>query len=114
MTKFYALVPLFLALALPSSGQISFSDGNSLLSNPNVRSGVAIAVVDMNGDGLDDIVRLSGGQELLIEFQQPGGAPFLNYTYGSIAGQSQWSMCVADVDNDGYNDVLAGGRYDNV
>lgn len=114
MTKFYALVPLFLALALPSSGQISFSNGNSLLSNPNVHSGVAIAVVDMNGDGLDDIVRLSGGRELLIELQQSGGAPFLNYTYGSISGQSQWSMCVADVDNDGYNDVLAGGRYDGV
>lgn len=114
MTKLYALFPLFLAMAIPAFGQITFSNGNQMLSNPNFHSGVAIAVVDMNGDGLDDIVRLSQGQALQIEYQQPGGAPFLNYTFGSIAGQSQWSMCVADVNNDGYNDVLAGGRYDNV
>ena len=114
MTKFYALFPLFLALAFPSFGQLSFSNGNGLLSNSGFHSGVAIAVVDMNGDGLDDIVRLSQGRALEIEFQQAAGVPFLNYTFGSLSGQSQWSMCVADVDNDGYNDVLAGGRYDEV
>ena len=114
MIKIYSLVPLFLALVSSSFGQISFSNGNGLLSNPGFHSGVAIAVVDMNGDGLDDIARLSQGQALHIEFQQPAGAPFLNYAFGNIASQSQWSMCVADVDNDGYNDVLAGGRYDGV
>jgi len=31
-----------------------------------------------------------------------------------VSGQSQWSMCVADVDNNGFNDVLTGGRYDGV
>ena len=116
MTKFYAFLSafFFLMLASPSHGQLSFSNGNDLLSNPSFHSGVAIAVVDMNGDGLDDIVRLSQGRELHIEYQRPGGAPFLNYFFGSLSGQSQWSMCVADVDNDGFNDVLAGGRYDDI
>lgn len=114
MSRYYALPFFCLYFALPAFGQLSFSNSNGLLSNSDFHSGVAIAVVDMNGDGLDDIVRLSQGRQLHIEFQQPGGAPFLNYTFGNISGQSQWSMCVADVDNDGYNDVLAGGRYDDV
>ncbi|MCB9267318.1 MAG: VCBS repeat-containing protein [Lewinellaceae bacterium] len=116
MTRIYAFLSfaLILSTVSPSTGQVSFSNGNSLLSNSSFHSGVAIAVVDMNGDGLDDIARLSQGRELQIEYQQPGGALFVNYTFGNLSGQSQWSMCVADVDNNGYNDVLAGGRYDDV
>ncbi|MCB0547096.1 MAG: CRTAC1 family protein, partial [Phaeodactylibacter sp.] len=114
MTRLYAFITLFLALAFPTFGQLSFTNGNNLLSNSAFHSGVAIAVVDMNGDGLDDIVRLAQGRQLQIEYQQSAGTSFLNYTFGNLSAQSQWSMCVADVDNDGYNDVLAGGRYDNV
>ena len=77
MTKVYAFLSAFflLMLASPSYGQLSFSNGNDLLSNSSFHSGVAIAVVDMNGDGLDDIVHLSQGRELHIEYQRPGGVP---------------------------------------
>ncbi|MCB9273749.1 MAG: VCBS repeat-containing protein [Lewinellaceae bacterium] len=114
MSKLYAIICFLLALPLLSAGQASFTNANERLTNPNFHSGVAIAVLDMNGDGLDDIVRLSQGRELQIEYQQLGNAQFLNYTFGQVSAQSQWSMCAADVDNDGYNDVVTGGRYDGV
>ncbi|MCH2236233.1 MAG: hypothetical protein MK078_18520, partial [Crocinitomicaceae bacterium] len=39
-------------------GQLSFSNQTFLLSDPFGKSGAPIAIADMNGDGLDDIVRL--------------------------------------------------------
>jgi hypothetical protein len=114
MSKIYATIAFALLLPLFARGQFSFSNANDRLAVPNVRSGVAIAVADMNGDGLDDIVRLSQGRILMIEYQQAGGGQFLNYTFGQIANQSQWSICVGDLDNDGFNEILTGGRYDGV
>ena len=114
MSKIYATIALALFMPLFAQGQISFTNANERLADPNVRSGVAIAVADMNGDGLDDIVRLAQGRNLMIEYQQTGGAQFLSDSLGPIANQSQWSICIADLDNDGFNEVLAGGRYDGV
>ncbi len=109
---------LFLAVLFYSSGlllaQVSFSKANAALGMTNAYSGVAIAVVDMNADGLDDIVNLNNGRILNIQYQKPDGSGFTAVELGAVSGQSQWSMCVADVDNNGYNDVLTGGRYDGV
>ncbi|NUN99964.1 MAG: VCBS repeat-containing protein [Saprospiraceae bacterium] len=105
------LAALFCSVGLLSA-QVSFTKANTGLANSF--SGVAIAVVDMNADGFDDIVHLNQGRILTIEYQKPDGSGFTTLEVGSVSGQSQWSMCVADVDNNGYNDVLAGGRYDGV
>lgn len=110
---FWTLLLAFLSLPMIGWSQISFTNSNELLLNSNVHSGVAIAVVDMNGDGLDDIARLDEGTILNIEYQQVDGT-FTNLEIGQIANGSQWSMCAADCDNNGFNDVLAGGFYDGV
>lgn len=114
MLKLYTALAFALLLPMLSQGQISFANANERLAVPNVRSGVAIAVADMNDDGLDDIVRLSQGRSLMIEFQSADGSTFRNYTFGQIASSSQWSICVGDLDNDGFNEVLTGGAYDEV
>jgi hypothetical protein len=89
-----------------------FSDGSSALTAPDVYSGVALGVADMNGDGLDDIVRLDDGDTFQIEFQQPDGT-FELYLYEDIGGHA-WSMSIGDVDGNGYLDVFAGGSYDDL
>ena len=97
----------------PSNNLVSFSDQTSLLVNANY-SGVAMAVVDMNGDKKDDIVRYNQAKELNIKYQTSAGQNFGTYNYGAVSNARQWSTTVADVDQNGYNDILSGGAYDNV
>ncbi len=95
-----------------TTAQISFTSGNSALVNASLYSGVAIGVTDMNGDGLDDIIRLNGSSSLEIEYQNTNGV-FTRFEYGSTSG-SKWGMAIADVDRNGYNDILAGGSYNGL
>jgi hypothetical protein len=104
---------LFLSFGL--SAQISFSNQTTLLTSPNHRSGVAIAVADMNGDGLDDIIRLSQGRDISIAYQTAPGAAFANLLVGNDGGNDrQWGICIGDIDNNSYADILTGGAYDDV
>ena len=95
------------------SAQFAFTNANASLNYPNSFSGVAIAVADMNADGYDDIIHLRNGRILTIELQRPEGG-LQTVLIGQISNNSQWSMCVADADNNGFNDVLVGGSYDGV
>jgi len=106
---------LLSALALPATalGQVSFSDSSSTLVNSSLTSGVAMAVSDMNADGLDDIIRLDDGTFLEMELQQPGGG-FTRYEYGSTGQSMQWGMALADVDGNGFMDVFLGGAYNDL
>jgi len=105
---------LLILLIIPISllSQVTFTNSNSSLNNSNVNSGVAIGVGDMNGDGLDDIVRLDNSSSLEIEYQNASGN-FTRLDYGSIGG-SAWGICIADVDENGYNDIIAGGAYNGI
>jgi len=53
--------------------QITFNDETSSLNDTELKSGVAMAVTDMNNDNLDDIIRLNNASNLRIEFQQIDG-----------------------------------------
>jgi hypothetical protein len=110
------LLSLLFALAAESVfAQISFVKKTNLLTPANHFSGVAIAVLDMNGDGLDDIARMNQGFQLAIEYQTAPNQPFTHLPVGNLpADGSQWGMCAADVDNNGFPDVLAGGDEDEV
>ena len=79
--------------------QITFSNQTNLLNDPTLfYSGVAVGIADMNGDGLDDIVRLNEGNMLSIEYQTMPDMPFANYTHGAVEGDA-WAMVIGDVNN---------------
>lgn len=67
-------------------------------------------VVDMNGDGLDDVVLVDESQ-LGINYQLAGGGfNSVQYAHAPVANTPYWSMCAGDLDGNGYNDlVYAGG-----
>ncbi|HRI58085.1 MAG TPA: FG-GAP-like repeat-containing protein [Saprospiraceae bacterium] len=98
-----------------ATAQIQFVKKTNLLTPLDHFSGVAIAVLDMNGDGLDDIVRMDMGIKLAIEYQTAPDQLFTHYSLGEIPNfGSQWGICAADVDNNGFPDVLTGGGYDDI
>lgn len=114
MKKNPLLLLLAFALAVPISAQISFSKKTNLLTPVNHFSGVAIAIADMNGDGLDDIARLNQGTILNIQFQGIANQPFVSSINKPIPGNDTWGMCTGDVNNDGLGDVLTGGLENGV
>lgn len=113
MNKFYVFLVLICGMQI-AYGQIGFRNANERLATDGVHSGVAIGVLDVNNDGLDDIIRLADAKFLLVEYQTMGANPFETKLIGSVSNNNQWSMCAADVDNNGLNDIITGGAYDGV
>jgi hypothetical protein len=75
---------------------------------PTINSNYNTCVVDMNNDGLDDLVGVSTNN-LKVHFQQPGGT--FSVTNFSVPGTSfmpTWSMAAGDYNRDGYNDLVLG------
>ncbi len=98
----------FLLYSAVLLSQPMFTNRADLLPDASLASGVAMAIVDMNLDGREDIVRLENGIYPRIEFQQPDGS-FATYFFPSPLTNRAWAMVIADVDQNGARDIVMGG-----
>ncbi len=87
--------------------QLSFTNSNSKL-DVMTNSGCVVSVTDVNFDGLDDLVRMDQGHLVNVDIQERDGN-FTNYYIRDNGGGSSWGMAVADIDRNGYKDVIADG-----
>ena len=103
----YFLGFIFLFLFGTIQAQVSFTSvGNALGSISGFSS--EDCAVDMNGDYLDDIVRIANNT-LNIDYQQPDGS-FVHQSFSTnLQNSPSWSICAGDIDGNGYNDLLFGG-----
>jgi hypothetical protein len=96
---------LFLTMTLFGIGnaQVSFTP------SPISTTGAERAVVDMNGDFLDDLVSVTA-TNIQIYYQQPDGS-FVetNIATSPAANTPSWSLAAADFDKNGFVDLLYGG-----
>ncbi len=107
---------LFVSVFGLSFGQTQFSNRNDLLQEKDHHSAVPVGIADMNGDGMDDLVTLNFGQQLIIQYQTPDpNRPFVRYVLPvDAANNEQNDICIADFNNDGANDIMMVGSYDRV
>ncbi len=108
---FYTNMILSLALLVNhqfANGQAAFKNENTKMVAKN-HSGCAVTIVDWNGDGLDDIIRLSQGHDCFVEVQQTNSQFYTVHLGDFGSGNSAWAMTCADVDHNGYVDVIADG-----
>ncbi len=108
MKKLYVL-----ALALVSFAAATAQTFTAGTLPGSYYSGGVTGVWDMNNDGLNDIVVMDQSKTLRILYQQADGS-FIQVNTGAQLGSSQWGMTIADLDNDGFGDVISGGAYDNL
>lgn len=104
-------IRLLLLLSLIVSGLsaqefVAFSNSTSDLTNI---SGFTYndCVVDMDGDGLDDVVRVTSNN-LFIDFQSAGGGFEHKAFPMSFNNVPSWSIAAGDIDGNGYNDLCFG------
>ena len=76
----------------------------------NVNSiGSERGMVDMNGDGLDDLVSVQSTNINLLIQTEEGGFEEVNISTDQANYTRSWSMAAGDFDRNGYNDLLYGG-----
>jgi len=92
--------------AIGANAQFSFTNMNSLVPTAT-HSGNSITVVDVNNDGLDDIVKMDQASDLVVQLQNINGT-YTHYNLGDVGAGNVWGMAVADVDHNGWKDVATG------
>ena len=97
---------LFISL-LMAAQPVSFTEQSTLVDQISGFSYID-CTVDMNGDFLDDVVRVSVNR-IYIDYQQPDGSYQQSSFILNLTNQPDWSMCAGDLDENGYNDLLFGG-----
>ncbi len=93
-------------LTISTQAQFTFTNANSKFAS-QTHSGCAVTVVDVNNDGLDDILVMDQSQNLTVRLQNKD-ASFITYPLGQVYGSKVWGMAAADVDKNGWKDVVTG------
>lgn len=110
-SRYLSLAVLTCALPFGLLAQPVFQNMSHLL--PATNSGGCVGVVDMNGDGLDDVATLHMSQRFVVYYQNADGS-FTPHDYGQVSTANQWGMSIGDLANDGHKDLVSGGSYDGV
>ena len=110
MKKLHSILIVLIACVLLSTSsfaQFSFTNQVSNLTDPTHYSGLTVTINDVNNDGLDDIVILDDGRNLVFEYQNLNGV-WTSLNPGiEMDNSSAWGMAVGDADNNGFSDVFS-------
>lgn len=110
-TRYLSAAVLLGTLPFGLTAQPVFQNMSHML--PTTNSGGCVGVVDMNGDGLDDVAALDLSRRFVVYYQNSDGS-FTTHDYGQVSSANQWGMSIGDLSHDGHKDLVCGGSYDGV
>lgn len=96
--------------------QPTFTDASNILPGAgSFYSWMQKGAADVDGDGLDDIVRANtSGSFFILKQPSTPNSIWTEMALGQIQSTSPLSVIVGDVDNNGFADILTGGEYNGV
>ena len=89
-----------------------FLESSNILGVSNKNAALAKAIVDLNGDFRDDILTMDK-DSIYLEIQLNDGQLFEMF-YSQAIDKGPFTINVGDFDNDGLNDFLHSGFYDDI
>jgi len=107
ITIYLSLFALLIAAPLLSQ-EVTFTNQSNLLGSVSGNS-LEDCVVDVNIDGLDDVVRITSAG-LYIDYQQTDGTFNQFYYNTSWQNPPTWSLASGDLNDDGYRDFCFGNE----
>ncbi|HRO40553.1 MAG TPA: FG-GAP-like repeat-containing protein [Flavobacteriales bacterium] len=110
MVKHYLIGLATLIGAARAAAQPAFTNSTPLLGHA-ANSGGCMAITDMDGDGLDDVVQLHNSKSVYVLYQEEDGS-FTTVGYGNVSNSNQWGWAIADLAHDGHKDIVSGGNGD--
>jgi len=112
-TPFISLVAIGCLLLLTTmlSAQIVFEPDYNIINTDGYRSGVSTAIADVNGDGMDDIVRVTSRNVLEVNFSSGNRTELKLEQYAASIPAEAWNITVGNLDNHGPNEIALGTVY---
>ena len=105
LQKLHISFALFFIWQIAAAQPVVFNYQSALLNPVSGFTAYADCAVDMNGDNLDDVVRI-GNKGFYVDYQQSDGSFSQQFFPMLIKSPPSWSICAGDLDNNGYNDLL--------
>jgi hypothetical protein len=108
MKALFSFAVSFLFMISCIEAQLVFEGSEYMVDNHVIHSGVAMGFSDLNGDALDDLILLDDTKELYVIYQTHGFAERHVNFISRISNSPSWSLQLADVDNNGIQDIFIG------
>lgn len=105
------LIFFSLWLLIPIQAQLNYTRNHNYLKSDDIHSAIPVGIVDVNGDGRDDVVRLDDGKHLNVAIRAANKDQFVEYEYPNAIRGEVWSLVVGDLDDDGINEIILSGFY---
>lgn len=92
-------------IVVVSGNPVTFSN----MSVSTINSQYNICVVDMDADGMDDIVGVNSSNIRIHTQNENGTFSFVDYPTTAAENMPSWSLAAGDYNRDGVNDLMYGG-----